>query len=97
MRIRCAWNNRRGIEVKRSPERTVRKRPVNLTLSENLVEEVKGVTDNLSGVVESLLADFVSKERERRSGIVEEARATAALWNDFAERNGSFADDHSTL
>jgi antitoxin CcdA len=83
--------------VKRSPERTVRKRPVNLTLSENLVEEVKGVTDNLSGVVESLLADFVSKERERRSGIVEEARATAALWNDFAERNGSFADDHSTL
>jgi antitoxin CcdA len=66
-------------------------------LSEDLVEEVKGVTDNLSGVVESLLADFVSKERERRSGIIEEARATADLWNAFAERKGSFADDHSTL
>jgi antitoxin CcdA len=85
------------MEVKRGPAGTVRKRPVNLTLSEDLVEEAKGVTDNLSGVVESLLTDFVSKERERRSGVVEEARATAALWNDFMGRNGSFADDHSTL
>jgi antitoxin CcdA len=83
--------------VKRSPASTARKRPVNLTLSEDLVEEVKGVTDNLSGVVESLLVDFLSKERERRSDIVEQARATTTLWNSFAERNGSFADDHSTL
>ncbi|HXC40127.1 MAG TPA: type II toxin-antitoxin system CcdA family antitoxin [Burkholderiales bacterium] len=83
--------------MKPSPAGPARKRPVNLTLSENLVEEVKGVTGNLSAVVESLLADFVTKERERRSGIAEQARATAALWNDFAERNGSFADDHSTL
>ena len=30
-------------------------------------------------------------------GVVEDARATAALWNDFAERQGSFADEHSTL
>ena len=79
------------------PAKTARKRPVNLTLSEDLVAEVKDVTDNLSGVVESLLGDFLSKERERRSGVVEDARATVALWNDFAERNGSFADEHSTL
>jgi post-segregation antitoxin (ccd killing protein) len=90
-------DNPEGIGVKRSPASTARKRPVNLTLSEDLVEEVKGVTGNLSGVVESLLADFLSKERERRSGIVEQARATATLWNSFAECNGSFADDHSTL
>jgi len=83
--------------MKRSTPGTARKRPVNLTLSEDLVEEAKGVTDNLSGVVESLLADFVSRERHRRSGVVQEALATAALWNDFAEHNGSFADDHSTL
>ena len=86
-----------GIRAMRSPGSTARKRPVNLTLSEDLVEEVKGVTGNLSGVVELLLADFLSKERERRSSIVEQARATATLWNGFAERNGSFADDHSTL
>jgi antitoxin CcdA len=83
--------------VKRSAEKAARKRPVNLTLSEDLVEEAKGVTRNLSGVVESLLADFVSKERGRRLGVVEDARATVALWNDFAERQGSFADEHSTL
>ena len=83
--------------MKRSHMSTVRKRPVNLTLSEDLVEEAKGVTDNLSGLVETLLAEFVSKERERRAGVAEEARATAALWNDFEERNGSFADGHSTL
>ena len=83
--------------MKRSHTSKFRKRPVNLTLSEDLVEEAKGVTDNLSGVVETLLAEFVSKERERRSGIAEEARATAALWNEFEERNGSFADEHSTL
>ena len=86
-----------ALKVKRTPARTIRKRPVNLTLSEDLVEEAKSVTHNLSAIVESLLADFLSKERERRSGIVEEARATAALWNNFVERNGSFADDHSTL
>jgi antitoxin CcdA len=83
--------------MKRSPRTAARKRPVNLTLSEDLVAEVKGVSGNLSAVVESLLVDFVAKERERRSGIVEDASATVALWNDFAERNGSFADDHSTL
>ena len=83
--------------MKRGSTSTFRKRPVNLTLSEDLVEEAKGVTDNLSGVVEALLAEFVAKERERRSGVAEEARATAALWNEFEERNGSFADAYSTL
>ena len=83
--------------MKRSHAGAARKRPVNLTLSEDLVAEARGVTDNLSGVVETLLAEFVSKERERRSGVAEEARATAALWNEFEERRGSFADAHSTL
>ena len=83
--------------MKRCAEKAARKRPVNLTLREELVAEAKSITRNLSGVVESLLADFVSKERERRMGVVEEARATVALWNEFGERNGSFADDHSTL
>jgi antitoxin CcdA len=83
--------------VKHSPDKAARKRPVNLTLSEELVAEAKGLTRNLSGVVESLLADFVTKERGRRRGVVEEARATVALWNEFGERNGSFADEHSTL
>ena len=43
-----------------------RKRPVNLTLNEDLVLQARGITDNLSGVVESLLADFVEHERQQR-------------------------------
>jgi antitoxin CcdA len=83
--------------MKHSPKKAARKRPVNLTLSEDLVAEAKGITSNLSGVVESLLIDFVTKARESRLGVVAEARATVVLWNEFAERNGSFADEHSTL
>ncbi len=83
--------------MKTTPRRTTRKHPVNVTLSEDLVAEARRFTDNLSGVVESLLTEFVAREQQRRSKIVEDARATAALWNDFEERVGSFADDHSTL
>ncbi|HEY6457177.1 MAG TPA: type II toxin-antitoxin system CcdA family antitoxin [Steroidobacteraceae bacterium] len=83
--------------MERGSARSRRKRPVNLTLSEDLVTEAKEVTDNLSGVVESLLGEFLSKERKRRAGMVENARASVTLWNDFADRNGSIADEYSTL
>ena len=43
-----------------------RKRPVNLTLNEELVSKAKGMTDNLSGVVEQLLTDFVMKQNSAR-------------------------------
>jgi len=36
------------------------KRAVNLTLSEELVAQAKGMTANLSGVVEQLLTDYVT-------------------------------------
>jgi antitoxin CcdA len=83
--------------MERGSARSTRKRPVNLTLSEDLVTEAKEVTHNLSAVVESLLGEFLSKERERRAGIVENSRASVTLWNDFADRNGSIADEYSTL
>jgi antitoxin CcdA len=74
-----------------------RKRPVNLTLNEDLVTQTRRITDNLSGVVESLLADYLAQERQRRMAETELARATASTWNSFAEKHGSFADEHSTL
>jgi antitoxin CcdA len=74
-----------------------RKRPVNLTLNEDLVSRVRGVTDNLSGVVESLLAEFLAREEQRRAAEVETLRETVATWNSFADKHGSFADKHSTL
>ncbi len=76
---------------------TARKRPVNLTLNEDLVDQARKITDNLSGVVESLLADYLAQEAQRRVADAALAKATVATWNRFAERHGSFADEYSTL
>lgn len=74
-----------------------RKRPVNLTLNEDLVVQARGLTDNLSGVVESLLADYVEHERQQRIAKAKTIEATIATWNDFNARRGSFADEYSPL
>ena len=66
-----------------------RKRPVNLTLNEDLVLQARGITDNLSGVVESLLADFVEHERQQRLAKTKTLEATVAIWNDFNAKFGS--------
>jgi antitoxin CcdA len=74
-----------------------RKRPVNLTLSEDLVNQAKSMTDNLSGVVESLLAEFVSRERAERMRKSRAVEATTAMWNKFNGTAGSIADEYSSL
>ena len=74
-----------------------RKRPVNLTLSEDLVVQVRGLTNNLSGVVESLLADYVEHERKQRLAKATTVEATVSMWNDFNAKRGSFADEYSSL
>lgn len=74
-----------------------RKRAVNLTLNEDLVSQAKGMTGNLSGVVEQLLADYVLKQKVVRQAKQSNADAAAQGWNAFNEQSGSFADEHSTL
>jgi antitoxin CcdA len=74
-----------------------RKRPVNLTLNESLVSEAKLLTDNLSGVVESLLSDFVSRERRERLQKSKALEAAIASWNKFNSKSGSIADEYSSL
>lgn len=74
-----------------------RKRPVNLTLNEDLVVQVRGLTDNLSGVVESLLADYVAHEHRQRIARANALEATITMWNGFNEKHGSFADEYSPL
>lgn len=74
-----------------------RKRPVNVTLNEDLVSRVRRLTNNLSGVIESLLADFLDQQAKRRASEARAVKQTLATWNRFAEEHGSFADDHSTL
>lgn len=83
--------------MKTSYNQQARKRPVNLTLNEELVLQAREMTDNLSGVVESLLADFVEREHQLRLARSKSVEATIATWNDFNTRLGTFADEHSTL
>ena len=76
---------------------TVRKRPVNLTLSDRLVAEAKNHTSNLSATVEELLAAYVVEQQQARKGRQRLADASAADWNAMHDKVGSFADGHSTL
>jgi post-segregation antitoxin (ccd killing protein) len=83
--------------VKSSSQNNARKRPVNLTLSEDLVEQAKSTTDNLSAVVERLLSDYVSNERRQRLAHEERVAETVATWNKFSSGKDSFSDEYSTL
>ena len=58
---------------------------------------VSTLTNNLSGVVESLLADYVEHERQQRLAKANTADATVAMWNAFNAKHGSFADEYSSL
>ena len=73
------------------------KRPVNMTLNEDLVRCAREYASNLSEQVEKLLAAFVTAERKRRTE--EDARLDAAIEasNKFDEKYGSFADEHQDL
>ena len=73
------------------------KRPVNMTLNEDLVRRAREYAANLSEQVEKLLAEFVITERKRRAE--EDGRLDAAIraWNDFDEKYGAFADEHAEL
>ncbi len=74
-----------------------RKRPVNLTLNEDLVNQAKSMTDNLSAVVESLLAEFVGRERRERLEKTKALVTTVAMWNRFNSKSDSIADEYSSL
>lgn len=70
---------------------------MNLSLNEDLIAQARDMTNNLSEVVETLLADFVSKERARRNAHAKALKDAVLTWNAFGEKHGSFADEHSTL
>ena len=73
------------------------KRPVNLSLNEALVAQARQMTGNLSAEVESMLADFVQRQKPVRVAEARRLTRAATAWNRFAEKQGSFADEFSTL
>ena len=78
-------------------DRAAPKRPVNMTLNEDLIRRARGMTSNLSETVESLLAAFVE---DAEAKVVDRERQIAAhiAANDaFVLKHGSLADEFSTL
>lgn len=76
---------------------TAPKRPVNLSLNEDLVRKVREVAGNLSERVEILLAGFLEAEQQKRAEADTALAEALAGWNAFADEHGSLADEHSTL
>ena len=75
-----------------------RKRPVNLTLNDDLVQQAKVLSGNLSATVEELLTEYVARERNARQERRQDAAASCREWNAVLDAmGGSSADDHSTL
>jgi antitoxin CcdA len=73
------------------------KRPVNMTLNEDLVRRVRGLSTNLSETVESLLADFI-ETAEARAMERERQIATHVAANEaFVAKYGSLADEFGEL
>ena len=78
-------------------DRAAPKRPVNMTLNEDLVRHARHFALNLSETVEALLAEYVehaelhAAERERQ--ITEHIEAS----NAFIAEHGSLADEFGTL
>jgi antitoxin CcdA len=73
------------------------KKPVNMTLSEDLVREARLLTRNLSETVEQLLCSFVDQERKRREDKQRRIDATVRALNEHDERFGTWGDEYSSL
>lgn len=65
------------------------KRPVNLCLDGALVDRVRELTGNR--------AEFVERREAESRAEADRLEGAARSWNEFGERQGSFADEFSTL
>jgi antitoxin CcdA len=73
------------------------KRPVNITLNENLLATAKKYTHNLSATLEELLTEFVQQEQNAFAQRQKHAHLLSKRWNHFHDTHGSFADEYNNL
>lgn len=69
------------------------RRPVNLSLNEDLVARARGLTRNLSATVEAMLAAFVEEETARRRQADAELDAVIDAINARHEAHGLLSDE----
>ena len=73
------------------------KRPVNLTLNEDLIAKAKAYTPNLSATVEGLLVEYVRRQHQLRMEHTRLADACCSDWNAVHAAVGSIADEYGPL
>lgn len=73
------------------------KRPVNLTLSEDVVREARLLTRNLSETVETLLSDYVVAERTKHAERERRIDNTIAMANAHYEEFGIIGAEYSPV
>jgi antitoxin CcdA len=78
-------------------DRAASKRPVNMTLNEDLVRRVRRLTPNLSETVETLLAAYVDDAEAQAADRAKQIAAHIAANDAFVARHGSLADEFSIL
>jgi len=74
-----------------------RKKPVNVTLSPDLVSEARGYTSNLSETLEGLLEGYVARERLSREHRRNEMIRCLSAWNAHHATHLNFADEFGKL
>ncbi|HEX7389907.1 MAG TPA: type II toxin-antitoxin system CcdA family antitoxin [Acidiphilium sp.] len=73
------------------------KRPINVSLNQDLVRQARHFTSNLSGTLEILLRDFVAREQDAQSRQdVSLARVIDGL-NGFHQKHDLLSDEFQTL
>jgi antitoxin CcdA len=78
-------------------DRTSPKRPVNMTLNEDLVRRARGITPNLSETVETLLAAYVDDAEARAAQRDRQVEAHIAASDAFVAKYGTLADEFGSL
>jgi len=73
------------------------KKPVNMTLSEDLVRDARTLTANLSETVEKLLAEYVDAEQRRRAEHESLIDETIEMAKAHYRERGLWGEEYSTL
>jgi len=68
------------------------RRPVNLSLNPELVTRARGLTNNLSATVETLLTGFVEAEEQRARAADRDLHSVLAALDELHERTGLLSE-----
>ena len=80
-----------------SHDRAAPKRPVNMTLNDDLVRRARRFTPNLSETVEALLAGYVAQAEASEIGRAQQIADYIKVSDAFAAEHGSLAEEFPTL